>query len=78
MASSGYNESALAILSKLKELDAKAEYLSAILLSRIGKFDAAAGFYRRSVEKDPAMRHRANLDPEMAEVLGAERRQRIN
>ena len=69
MASSGYDETALDILSSLKERDSRADYLSAILLSRMGEFEKAAGFYDRSLQRNPSMRHRANLDPEMAEVL---------
>ena len=69
LASSGYDEPALAILSAIKDPDARSDYLEAILLSRLGEFGMASECFRRSVAKDPSMRHRANLDPEMAEVL---------
>ena len=69
MASSGYDEYAFSILAAMEERDARADYLYAILLSRRGDFGKAAAFYEKSMEKDPSLRHRANLDPEMSEVL---------
>lgn len=69
LASSGYNDSALSILSGMKITDARTDYLEAILLARIGETDRALISFRRSVQKDPSMRHRANLDPELSEVV---------
>ncbi|MBO8447775.1 MAG: hypothetical protein IAC29_00710 [Bacteroidetes bacterium] len=68
LAAAGYDESALSVLSALKGRDARSDYLEAMLLARLGRPGAAESF-RRSVSKDPSMRHRANLDPEMSVVL---------
>ena len=72
MASSGYDDTALSILSGLKESGAKVDYLCAILLARAGEYGLAAESFRRSVRKDPAMVHRANLDPELSDIVKKE------
>ena len=69
MASSGYDDTALSILSELKDAGAKADYLGAVLLARMGEYELAAESFRRSVRKDPSMAHRANLDPELSDIV---------
>lgn len=77
LASSGYDDRALDILSMSEAADAKADYLEAVLLARLGEFDRAAESFRKSVCKDPSIRHRANLDPEMTEVLIRDKESRL-
>lgn len=72
LASSGYDHTAMEILEDLRGDGAKVCYLKAVLLSRMGRFDEAVECFRRAVEQDPSLVHRANLDPEMSQV-----RQRI-
>ena len=69
MASAGYDESALEILRTLDKENPKVSYLTALVLSRMGRYREASESYGKSVASDPAMRHRANLDPEMSAVL---------
>lgn len=69
MASSGYDESALAILRTLDWRNAKVSYLTSLVLARMGRYREAAECYKESVSADPAMAHRANLDPEMSGIL---------
>lgn len=66
--SAGYEETALSILSRMKHHTAASFYLAAVALSRLGETDKAMDFYRESVALDPAMRHRANLDPEISGI----------
>lgn len=68
LASSGYDGPALEILSSMPAPDAKAYYLAAVLYSRAGEHDRALDCFSASVEKDPSMAHRANLDPELSPV----------
>ena len=69
LASSGYDDTALSVLSELDAPDAKADYLGAVLLARTGRQDLAEEYFMRSVRKDPAMVHRANLDPELSDIV---------
>lgn len=71
LASSGYDGHALDILSGLGKHDARAEYLEALLLSRAGERQKAVECFMKCLGMDPSMRHRANLDPEMSEVVKA-------
>lgn len=66
MASSGYDGQALSILSGLDTENARTDYLKALLLSRAGDMESAYDCYSRCIGKDPSMKHRANLDPEMS------------
>ena len=68
LASAGYNHTSLDILSNLEESNPKVCYLKAVLLSRIERYSDALSAFRKAVELDPAMVHRANLDPEMTVV----------
>ncbi|MCM1176404.1 MAG: hypothetical protein NC308_04070 [Clostridium sp.] len=65
--SAGYNHSALNDLESIVPATAAVEYMKAIVLSRLGRRREAMESYLRSVEKDPSMVHRANLDPELSE-----------
>lgn len=61
-----YNHSALKVLCRLDADNAKVAYLKAIVYARLGFEGEACRFYAKSVELDPAMRFRANLDPELS------------
>ena len=69
LASSGYDDSALDILDALHSQDSRTYYLQAVLLSRSGEYRRARECFLRSVEKDPSMVHRANLDPELSGII---------
>ena len=66
--SAGYEDTALEILSGLESPTASSYYLAAVALVRLGRDSDAAGLYRKSLDMDPRMRHRANLDPEMSAI----------
>lgn len=63
-----YNYSALDLLEKLPE-DSKTLYLKALVLARLGRVREAVGCYDRCVEQDRSFVHRANLDPEISELV---------
>lgn len=63
------NHSAWDILKDLDENDAKVCYLKALVQMRLGKREEALEYYRKSVELDYSMSHRANLDPEMHDLV---------
>lgn len=67
--SAGYNHSALADLQKIAVATPRSLYLTAVVLARLGRKDEALESFRRSVEGDPSMVHRANLDPELSELV---------
>ncbi|MCD8312531.1 MAG: hypothetical protein LUC24_00035 [Bacteroidales bacterium] len=67
--SAGYNHSALKDLEDLRTDSARRDYLLAIVLSRLERKKEAADAFLSSVEKDPSMVFRANLDPELAEFV---------
>lgn len=66
---SGYDDAALECLVNLEEHSARSQYLAAMLYSRKGMHDRAKELFDRSVEMDRALRYRANLDPEMYEII---------
>ena len=68
-ASADCNHSALDILENLSLSDARTCYLKALVLSRLGRYPEARKCYDLSVQYDPQMRHRANLDPEMDRII---------
>lgn len=70
--SAGYEEPAAEILEH-RAVTAKDNYLMAILLSRMGRKKEAMSYFRKSVKADPSMSHRANLDPELADMANDER-----
>ena len=67
--SADYNHSALDILEGLDDTDAKVCYLKAMVLSRLGVSDEAIKYFELSLAYDPSLEYRANLDPEMAELI---------
>ena len=67
--SADYNHSALDVLSRLDDTDAKVCYLKAMVLSRLGLHDEALKYFTLSVAYDPALQYRANLDPEMFRIV---------
>lgn len=70
LASAGYDHSAWDILKDLPDGPARVCYLKALVLSRLGMRDEARRELLAAFESDPSMRHRANLDPEMAPLTG--------
>ena len=69
MMSADYNHSALAVLERLDVEDPKVCYLKALVLSRLGQLQEAMKYYRLALAIDPSLEYRANLDPEMAEII---------
>lgn len=65
----GYEQSALAVLEELSEQTAKSLYLASVASARLGNFSKSFELYRKSVESDPSMSHRANLDPEISDIV---------
>ena len=68
-ASAGYDHSSWDILQNLPEDDAKVCYLKAIVLSRLGEAARAWREYETAVSLEPSMKYRANLDPEMEQII---------
>lgn len=64
-----YNNTALDVLEKLDEENAGVCYLKAVILSRLEMKDEAMKYLGLSIAYDPRMRHRANLDPELCELV---------
>ena len=71
-----YNHSSLDVLDGLDDTDARVCYLKALILSRLGVPDEAMKYFELSLAYDPYLEHRANLDPEMSELV--RKRQTIN
>ena len=67
--SADYNHSALDVLGRLDDTDPKVCYLKAMVLSRLGLHDEALKYFDLCLAYDPYMRHRANLDPEMHQLV---------
>lgn len=67
--SADYNHSALDVLGRLDDHNPKVCYLKAMLLVRLGQLQEALKYYDLCVAYDPYMEHRANLDPEMHELM---------
>lgn len=67
--SSGYNHSALQVLEGLGDNDSRVCYLLAMVLSRLGNEKRAQKYFERALELAPALEFRANLDPEMSELV---------
>lgn len=67
--SADYNHSAWDVLGRLDDTDPKVCYLKAMVLSRLGKLDEARKYYELCIAYDPYMKYRANLDPEMFDLL---------
>lgn len=67
--SSGYNHSALQVLEGLDSSDPRVCYLMSMVLSRLGRDAEALGWFEKALVMVPAMEFRANLDPEMSELV---------
>jgi hypothetical protein len=67
--SADYNHSAMDVLGRLDDHDPKVCYLMALVLMRMGQYGEARKYYELCLAYDPYMRHRANLDPEMYELV---------
>lgn len=67
--SADYNHSALDVLKNLDDTDSRVCYLKAVVLSRLGVKEEALKYFRLGVAYDPSLEHRANLDPELFEIV---------
>ncbi len=67
--SADYNHSALDVLGRLDDHDPKVCYLKAMVLSRLGQMQEAMKYFELCIAYDPYMEHRANLDPEMHQLV---------
>lgn len=66
--SMGHDERALELLDAMPK-DAVTEYLKAIACSRLGRKDEGRKHFLEACRLDPRMEYRANLDPEITELL---------
>ena len=64
-----YNHSALDILNRLPPDSSRVCYLKAVVLSRLGVSEEAMKYYELAILFDPSLAHRANLDPELSDIL---------
>ena len=64
-----YNHSALDVLDRLDLNDPRVCYLKAMVLARLGQYEEALKYFNLAVAHAPSMEHRANLDPEMYEIV---------
>lgn len=64
-----YNHSAMDVLGRLEDSDPRVCYLKAMVLARLERLEEALGYYELAVAYDPRMAHRANLDPEMYQIV---------
>jgi tetratricopeptide (TPR) repeat protein len=67
--SADYNHSALDVLGRLDDKDAKVCYLKAMVLSRLEQYEEALKYFELALAYDPYLEHRANLDPEMYDLI---------
>lgn len=67
--SAGYEDRALDILYGLDQGSAKVNYLMALSLARLGRYDEAFQYFGRSVSIDGRMLHRGRLDPELHMIV---------
>lgn len=67
--SADYNHSALDVLGRLDDTDAKVCYLKAMVLSRLEQYEEALKYFELALAYDPYLEHRANLDPEMYDLI---------
>ncbi len=63
----GYDEAALEILEQLPpaEKNAKTDYLTAIVLSRLNRPREGLEYYLKAIKSEPVLKFRGNLDPEI-------------
>lgn len=69
MMSADYNHSALEVLERLDDKDSRVCYLKAMVLSRLERMQEALKYFRLALAYDPSLEYRANLDPEMSELI---------
>lgn len=67
--SADYNHSALDVLQRLDDTDARVCYLMAIVLSRLEQDEEALKYLKLSVAIEPSIKFRVNLDPEMSKFI---------
>lgn len=67
--SADYNHSALDVLNTLDDTQSRVCYLKAIIMSRLGLKDEALKYFELGVAYDPSLEHRANLDPELFDII---------
>ena len=65
----GYNHSAMDVLSRLDEMDPRVNYMKALVLSRLEQHRQAGRYFELALIADPSLEFRANLDPEMSELV---------
>ena len=68
-----HNERAMELLGTMPK-DAVTEYLKAIACSRLGRKEEGRRHFLEACRLDPKMEYRANLDPEITELLKADSR----
>jgi hypothetical protein len=76
--SADYNHSALDVLGRLDDTDARVCYLKAMVLSRLGQIQEARKYFELALAYDPYLEHRANLDPEMYVLVNKYKQSKIN
>jgi tetratricopeptide (TPR) repeat protein len=64
-----YNHSALDVLEDLDDTDSRVCYMKALILSRLGVPDEAMKYFELALTYDPYLEYRANLDPEMSDLV---------
>ena len=64
-----YNHSALDVLDNLDDSDSRVCYMKALILSRLGVPDEAMKYFELALTYDPYLEYRANLDPEMSDLV---------
>ena len=64
-----YDHTALDVLDRQDDTDPKVCYLKAMVLSRLGQHEEALKYFKLAIAYDPYLEHRANLDPEMYQVV---------
>lgn len=64
-----YNHSAMDVLARLDDTDPRVCYLKAMVLSRLEQVDEAVKYFELALAYDPRLEYRANLDPEMYEIV---------
>lgn len=67
--SADYNHSALDVLNVLDDTDPRVCYLKAVVMSRLGLKDESLKYFELGVAYDPSLEHRANLDPELFDIV---------
>ncbi len=63
-----YNNSALQVLESLPK-GAKRDYMLAVVWARLADEKKAVEYFLHSVEQEPSMKHRGNLDPEISALI---------